>query len=65
MTPDTCTLIIMSRTYNRKQLKRWHLPNGKKYVYAVFWTRITNETNELTMKFTEDSYGLQLHRADF
>jgi hypothetical protein len=33
-------------------------PNGKKYIYAVFWTRIINETDkrlELTINFPLDS----------
>ena len=34
-------------------------PNGKKYIYAVFWTRIINETFdplELTIDFPVDSF---------
>ena len=36
-------------------------PMGEEYVYAVFWTRITNETKnpfEMTMDFFEESYQL-------
>ena len=36
-------------------------PNGKKYVYAVFWTRITNETInsfELKIDFPIDSFEI-------
>jgi hypothetical protein len=36
-------------------------PNGKKYVYAVFWTQITNETFdplELTIDFPLDSFEI-------
>ena len=36
-------------------------PNGKKYMYAVFWTRITNETInpiELTIDFPLDSFEI-------
>lgn len=36
-------------------------PNGKKYVYAVLWTRITNETInpiELTIDFPLDSFEI-------
>jgi hypothetical protein len=36
-------------------------PNGKKYIYAVFWTRITNKTNnpiELTIDFPLDSFEI-------
>ena len=36
-------------------------PNGKVYVYAIFWTRITNETAnpfEFTIDFPVDSYEL-------
>lgn len=35
--------------------------NGKDYVYAIFWTRITNQTAnplELTIDFTADSFEL-------
>ena len=59
--------LIIENSYPRGGLK-YTAPNGKKYVYAVFWTRITNETNnpvELTMKFTEDSYGLQSSPSRF
>lgn len=37
-------------------------PMGEEYVYAVFWTRITNATNnpfEFIMEFSEDSYELK------
>jgi hypothetical protein len=36
-------------------------PNGKQYVYAVFWTRIINETPdpfEFTINFPSDSFEL-------
>src|ERR1022692_4436290 len=36
-------------------------PNSKKYIYAVFWTRITNETInpiELTIDFPLDSFEI-------
>lgn len=36
-------------------------PDGKKYVYAVFWTRVVNETNkpvELTIDFPVDSFEI-------
>jgi len=36
-------------------------PNGKKYIYAVFWTRIINETVnpfELTIDFPVDSFEI-------
>ena len=36
-------------------------PNGKKYVYAVFWTQIINETDdplELTIDFPLDSFEI-------
>ncbi|MEO8116771.1 MAG: hypothetical protein ABI653_03925 [Bacteroidota bacterium] len=36
-------------------------PNGKKYIYAVFWTRIINETNnplKLTIDFSLDSFAI-------
>ena len=52
--------LIIENSYPKGGLK-YTDSKGKKYVYAVFWTRITNETNnpfELTMEFTEDSYEL-------
>lgn len=36
-------------------------PNGEKYVYAIFWTRISNETDnplELKIDFSVDSYEI-------
>jgi hypothetical protein len=52
--------IIIENSYPRGGLQ-YAAPNGEKYVYAVFWTIITNETDtplELAMKFPEDSYKL-------
>ena len=52
--------IIVKNSLPKGGLK-YTAPNGKEYVYAVFWTRITNETDnpfELTMGFTESSYEL-------
>ena len=52
--------LIIENSYPRGGL-RYTDPNGTNYVYAVFWTRITNNTEnpfELTMKFTEDTYEL-------
>ncbi|MEI2738253.1 MAG: hypothetical protein V9F01_05665 [Chitinophagaceae bacterium] len=43
-------------------------PNGKKYVYAVFWTRITNETInpiELTIDFPLDSFEIPSSSANY
>lgn len=40
---------------------KYAAPNGKEYFYAVFWTRITNETDnpfELRMGFPESLYEL-------
>jgi hypothetical protein len=42
-------------------------PNSKKYVYAVFWTRITNETInpfELTIDFPLDSFEIPSSSAN-
>ncbi len=53
--------LIIENSYPRGGLKytdSW----GEEYVYAVFWTRITNETNnpfEFKMEFSEDSYELK------
>ncbi len=52
--------LIIENSYPRGGLK-YTDPNGIKYVYAVFWTRITNETEnpfKLTMEFTEETYDL-------
>lgn len=52
--------LIIENSYPRGGLK-YTDPLGEDYVYAVFWTRITNETNnpfELKMEFLEDSYEL-------
>lgn len=52
--------LIIENSYPRGGLK-YIDPKGTKYIYAVFWTRIINETNnsfQLTMEFTEDSYEL-------
>lgn len=40
---------------------RYTDPNGKEYVYAVFWTRITNETDnplEVAIDFPVDSFRI-------
>ncbi|AZQ63807.1 hypothetical protein EI427_16710 [Flammeovirga pectinis] len=53
--------LIIENSYPRGGLK-YTDPFGEEYVYAVFWTRITNETNnpfEFRMGFSEDSYELK------
>lgn len=53
--------LIIENSYPRGGLK-YTDPTGEEYVYAVFWTRITNETNnpfEFKMQFSEDSYELK------
>lgn len=43
-------------------------PNGKNYTYAVFWTRITNETAhpvELTVDFPLDSFELPASSGNY
>jgi len=53
-------LIIIENSLPKGGLK-YTDPNGKDYVYAVFWTRITNETDnplQLTIDFPVDSYDL-------
>ena len=43
-------------------------PNGKKYVYAVLWTRITNETINpigLTIDFPLDSFEIPSSSGDY
>lgn len=43
-------------------------PNGKKYIYAVFWTRITNETInpvELTIDFPLDSFEIPTSSGNY
>lgn len=52
--------IIIENSLPKGGLK-YAAPNGEEYVYAIFWTRITNETDnpfELTMDFPENSYEL-------
>ena len=53
--------LIIENSYPRGGLK-YTDPLGEEYVYAIFWTRITNETNnpfEFKMEFSEDSYELK------
>lgn len=43
-------------------------PNGKKYIYAVFWTQITNETInpiELKIDFPLDSFEFPLSSGNY
>lgn len=43
-------------------------PNGKKYIYAVFWTRIINESNnplELTIDFPLDSFAIPTSSGNY
>lgn len=52
--------LIIENSYPRGGLK-YTDPLGEDYVYAVFWTRISNETNnpfQLKMEFSENSYEL-------
>jgi hypothetical protein len=52
--------LIIENSYPKGGLK-YTDRMGEEYVYAVFWTRITNETNnpfEFKMDFSEDSYEL-------
>ena len=52
--------LIIENSYPRGGLK-YTDPMGIEYVYAVFWTRITNNTSdtlELIFEFHEDSYQL-------
>lgn len=52
--------LVIENSYPRGGLK-YTDPLGEEYVYAVFWTRITNETNspfEFKMDLYEDSYEL-------
>lgn len=59
--------LIIENSYPRGGLRYTDL-NGIKYVYAVFWTRITNETDspfEFTMEFTEDTYELPSSQGRF
>lgn len=50
--------LIIQNSFPRSKIN-YTDPNGKKYVYAVFWTRIINETDnplELTIDFPLDSF---------
>ena len=52
--------LIIENSYPRGGQK-YTTPMGEEYVYAVFWTRIINNTSEsveLTMEFIEESYQL-------
>ena len=52
--------LIIENSLPRGGLK-YTAPNGEKYVYAIFWTRITNETInpfDLTIDFPADSFEL-------
>ena len=53
-------LIIIENSYPKGGLK-YTSPEGETYVYAVFWTRITNQTAnpfELNLAFSEAPYEL-------
>ena len=52
--------LIIQNSFPRGGL-RYKEPNGKEYVYAVFWTRIINETFDplvLTIDFPLDSFEI-------
>jgi hypothetical protein len=52
--------IIIQNSFPKSRI-HYTDPNGKKYIYAVFWTRITNETInpiELTIDFPLDSFEI-------
>src|SRR5258705_9636772 len=52
--------LIMQNSFPRGGLK-YKDPNGKEYIYAVFWTRIINETVnpfELIIDFPVDSFDI-------
>ena len=53
-------LVIIENSFPRGGQVYTH-PDGERYIYAVFWTRITNKTSdslELKMEFLEESYQL-------
>lgn len=61
---DNGLKLIIENSYPRGGLK-YTDPMGEEYIYAVFWTRITNETDypfELTIEFAENTY--ELHSSD-
>ena len=59
--------LIIQNSFPRGGL-RYTDPNGKEYVYAVFWTRIINETFdplELTIDFPLDSFEFPLSSGNY
>jgi hypothetical protein len=59
-TDSTGARLMIQNSFPRSGIK-YTDPKGKQYVYAVFWTRITNETVkpfELKIEFPLDSFEL-------
>ncbi len=59
-TDSTSARLIIQNSFPKSGIN-YTDPNGKKYVYAVFWTRIINETVnplELTIDFPLDSFEI-------
>ena len=59
--------LIIQNSFPRGGLK-YKDPNGKEYFYAVFWTRIINETFnplELTIDFPADLYEIPASSGSF
>ncbi len=59
-TDENGKLVIVENSYPKGG--QWYTnPKGERYIYAIFWTRISNKTSdsiELTMEFIEESYQL-------
>ena len=56
---DTLNRGITIQNSYPKGGQKYTAPNGKAYVYVIFWTRVTNETDadlELSVDFPIDSF---------
>jgi hypothetical protein len=60
--------LIIHNSLPKKSRTNYTDPNGKKYIYAVFWTQITNETInpiELKIDFPLDSFEFPLSSGNY
>lgn len=59
--------LIMQNSFPKSSI-HYTAPDGKKYIYAVFWTRIINETDsplELKIDFPVDSFEIPLASGNY
>lgn len=62
-----CTSLIIQNSFPKSGIN-YTDPNGKKYIYAVFWTQIINNTVnpiELTIDFPLDSFEIPSSSGNF